>query len=117
MLSAEIPPPERLRFALEAVFAREITAASASDLRMLAEFYPSTFSWSLQEGDQGLQMGASKAERKRHGAYYTPEPMARELVRFAVVPSLDREGSLRVTVCDPACGAGGLLLAAAEAIA
>ncbi len=68
-------------------------------------------------------------ERKTSGSYYTPPSLVAELVRTALSPRLAailaapgswaerRERLLQLTVCDPACGSGHFLLAAARAIA
>jgi hypothetical protein len=64
-------------------------------------------------------------ERKRTGSYYTPSSLIDCLLDTALDPLLDRaEGSaepesalLTLTVCDPACGSGHFLVAAAKRIA
>jgi hypothetical protein len=67
--------------------------------------------------------------RKTTGSYYTPPELVDELVRTALVPVIedrlrgaatnaDREQRLlAITVCDPACGSGHFLLAAARRLA
>jgi hypothetical protein len=77
-------------------------------------------------------------ERKSTGAYYTPTPLVDCLLDSALNPVLDdaeklgdveatavgvnpsimiAEALLKVTVCDPACGSGHFLVAAARRIA
>lgn len=61
-------------------------------------------------------------ERKATGSYYTPPGLVERLLDSALEPVLDRAGDhpatlLAVTVCDPACGAGYFLAAAARRIA
>jgi hypothetical protein len=64
-------------------------------------------------------------ERKRTGSYYTPTSLITCLLDTALDPLLDRaENSadpqvalLALTVCDPACGSGHFLVAAAKRIA
>jgi hypothetical protein len=61
-------------------------------------------------------------ERKATGSYYTPPELVERLLDSALEPVLDqtqdRPGALlAVTVCDPACGAGHFLVAAARRIA
>ena len=61
-------------------------------------------------------------ERKATGSYYTPPELVERLLDSALEPVLDqtrdRPGALlAVTVCDPACGAGYFLVAAARRIA
>ncbi len=65
-------------------------------------------------------------ERKSTGSYYTPPELVQELVRSALEPVIkERLGKakttkekeqalLSITVCDPACGSGHFLLAAAR---
>ncbi|MGB3412899.1 MAG: N-6 DNA methylase [Microthrixaceae bacterium] len=52
-------------------------------------------------------------DRKRRGVHYTPLELARFLVGRAIT-RLDRPA---LSVCDPTCGGGTFLLAAAEALA
>jgi len=65
------------------------------------------------EAGQRYQASVPAHERRAGGVYYTPADVARGLVRVAV-DGLDLRPPRRPTVCDPACGAGALLLAAAE---
>jgi hypothetical protein len=70
--------------------------------------------------------GVAGTERKTTGSYYTPPELVDELIRTALVPVIeerlrdartraDREQRLlSITVCDPACGSGHFLLAAAR---
>ncbi|MBI2764925.1 MAG: N-6 DNA methylase [Chloroflexi bacterium] len=71
---------------------------------------------------------ASGGERKSTGSYYTPSVLVQELIRSALDPVIqqalesapDIEGKRRalldLAVCDPACGSGHFLLAAARRI-
>ncbi|MGH2443652.1 MAG: Eco57I restriction-modification methylase domain-containing protein, partial [Chloroflexota bacterium] len=68
-------------------------------------------------------------ERKATGSYYTPPQLVRELVESALVPVMEdrlrRAGTrdeqeqalLDLRICDPACGSGHFLLAAARRVA
>lgn len=64
-------------------------------------------------------------ERKTSGAYYTPTPLIDCLLDSALDPLLDEAEQaddpaaalLALTVCDPACGSGHFLVAAARRIA
>lgn len=64
-------------------------------------------------------------ERKTTGSYYTPSSLVELLLDTALDPLLDRAEQaddpvaalLDVTVCDPACGSGHFLIAAARRIA
>jgi hypothetical protein len=67
------------------------------------------------------------SERKTTGSYYTPHELVAELVKSALdpviadrliaAPASEREQALlSIRVCDPACGSGHFLLAAARRI-
>jgi hypothetical protein len=67
-------------------------------------------------------------ERKETGSYYTPSPLVDCLLDSALDPLLDEacarptpgeriEALFGITVCDPACGSGHFLVAAARRIA
>jgi hypothetical protein len=58
--------------------------------------------------------GTSKRDellfRKRHGIFYTPEPIARYLVRSTLTSlALSQQGFATLKVVDPACGDGAFL--------
>lgn len=65
--------------------------------------------------------------RKTTGSYYTPDSLVQELIKSALDPVIadrlaaqpDRpvEALLSITVCDPSCGSGHFLLAAARRLA
>src|SRR5690606_23730538 len=65
--------------------------------------------------------------RKLSGSYYTPASLVQELIKSALEPVIERtlaenpqqpvEALLSLSVCDPACGSGHFLLAAARRIA
>lgn len=65
--------------------------------------------------------------RKLTGSYYTPDSLVQELIKSALEPVISRTlaenpqepvwALLALTVCDPACGSGHFLLAAARRIA
>lgn len=64
-------------------------------------------------------------DRKKTGAYYTPTSLTETLLDSSLEPLLDRAGAeadpaaalLALRVCDPACGSGHFLVAAARRIA
>ena len=64
-------------------------------------------------------------ERKTTGSYYTPTTLISTLLDASLVPLLDEamraqdpeRAVLAITVCDPACGSGHFLVAAANRIA
>lgn len=68
---------------------------------------------------------AAGHERKATGSYYTPTSLIESLLDSALDPILDdatknpdaESAILKLTVCDPACGSGHFLLAAAHRIA
>ncbi|MBI2895541.1 MAG: N-6 DNA methylase [Deltaproteobacteria bacterium] len=68
---------------------------------------------------------AAGHERKTTGSYYTPTPLVDCLLDSALGPLLDEaaksqnpeEAILAIKVCDPACGSGHFLVAAARRIA
>jgi Eco57I restriction-modification methylase len=68
---------------------------------------------------------ASGHERKTTGSYYTPTSLITSLLDSALDPVLDEASSkadpetaiLSLKVCDPACGSGHFLIAAAHRIA
>ena len=65
--------------------------------------------------------------RKLTGSYYTPDSLVQELIKSALEPVIEQtlkanpqapvKALLELTVCDPACGSGHFLLAAARRIA
>ncbi|MEX2217441.1 MAG: N-6 DNA methylase [Phycisphaerales bacterium] len=71
-----------------------------------------------------LLAGSPGGARRARGAFYTPPGVARRLVDRALGPLLDEaergggaRGVLSLRICDPACGSGRFLIAAAGAIA
>ena len=79
-----------------------------------------------QDGRLAFHFGVG-TERKSTGSYYTRPELVQELVKSALVPVIEerlqaakpdqREAALLgLTVCDPACGSGHFLLAAARRI-
>lgn len=65
--------------------------------------------------------------RKLTGSYYTPDSLVQELIKSALDPVIEQtvrahpvnpvQALLELTVCDPACGSGHFLLAAARRLA
>ena len=65
--------------------------------------------------------------RKLTGSYYTPDSLVQELIKSALEPVIAQtiqahptdpvHALLQLTVCDPACGSGHFLLAAARRLA
>ncbi|GAA4936980.1 N-6 DNA methylase [Streptomonospora halophila] len=68
--------------------------------------------------------GAAGNDRKTTGSYYTPSPLVETLLDSALDPVIEEYAKnrvpsdlLKITVCDPACGSGHFLVAAARRIA
>lgn len=92
---------------------------SLLDLRPVLQKSGGSLTFDLAEG----------TERRSTGSYYTPPELVKELVDHALVPVMrerlehattqdERERALlSLRVCDPACGSGHFLLAAARRIA
>lgn len=87
----------------------------------LLEFVPS---WDAGSRAFSL-LSAAGNDRKSTGSYYTPTSLIDCLLDSALDPVLDRaekshdpeQALLSLTVCDPACGSGHFLVAAARRIA
>ena len=66
-------------------------------------------------------------ERKTTGSYYTPPSLVQVIIDNTLTPVIDRtlarnpsepdKALLKLTICDPACGSGHFLLAAARKLA
>ncbi|MDW8157282.1 MAG: N-6 DNA methylase, partial [Bacteroidia bacterium] len=69
-------------------------------------------------------------ERKSTGSYYTPHDLVKELIQSALIPVIEErlkahEGDKKkqiqalreISICDPACGSGHMLLEAARTLA
>lgn len=77
-------------------------------------------------GDENEASNKGNA-RKLTGSYYTPDSLVQELIKSALEPVLAQaivdnpanpvDAVLQLTVCDPACGSGHFLLAAARRMA
>jgi N-6 DNA Methylase len=92
----------------------------------------------LERGTSGIRLPLSKgaggiefllvkgSDRKSTGSYYTPPELVAQLIKTALEPVIadklaglssieEREAALlSITVCDPSCGSGHFLLAAAR---
>jgi N-6 DNA Methylase len=94
---------------------RAIEAASIdSQYESLLELKPA---WRASGGK------SRRGSRRARGSFYTPSTVAAGLAKIALKPLLDEaekggeEGLMAVRVCDPACGSGRFLGAAAAEIA
>ncbi len=76
-----------------------------------------------RDGQLIAELPRGTTARDVQGAWYTPEPLAREATRLALTPALkhaapgDPEEILRINALDPACGAGVFLVEAARTLA
>lgn len=78
----------------------------------------------IGDAEEGSTRGNA---RKLTGSYYTPDSLVQELIKSALEPVIEQtleenpqepvKALLALTVCDPACGSGHFLLAAARRIA
>jgi hypothetical protein len=78
-------------------------------------------------GDEEDEDSSAGHTRKLTGSYYTPDSLVQELIKSALEPVIQdrlssnvtqpREALLGISVCDPACGSGHFLLAAARRLA
>lgn len=96
------------------------------DVEELGSVYESLLDQEPSYSDTGEFIFRKSNERKSTGSYYTPSSLVRELVSSALVPVVNealergrtpeekRQNLLSLKVCDPACGSGHFLLAAAR---
>lgn len=78
-------------------------------------------------GDDDINASTQGNTRKLTGSYYTPDSLVQELIKSALEPVIRQtvqdnpanpvNALLQLTVCDPACGSGHFLLAAARRLA
>lgn len=105
----------------------ELGSVYESLLELIPRVNPSTSPW--QFGFIGDAEGESDQgnARKTSGSYYTPDSLVQELIQSALLPVIEqrlkanpeqpRAALLSIKVCDPACGSGHFLLAAARRLA
>jgi hypothetical protein len=97
--------------------AEELGSVYESLLELQPRFDPDAISFTLES--------ASGNERKTTGSYYTPTSLITCLLDSALDPVLDEAAKkqnaeraiLNLRICDPACGSGHFLIAAANRIA
>ncbi|MEO5367804.1 MAG: N-6 DNA methylase [Magnetococcus sp. WYHC-3] len=75
-------------------------------------------------GDDEEDQAGRGSDRKLTGSYYTPPSLVGELIKSALEPVMERTirdnptdpvgALLKLKICDPACGSGHFLLAAAR---
>jgi hypothetical protein len=105
----------------------ELGSVYESLLELIPRVNPATSAW--QFGFIGDAEGESDQgnARKTSGSYYTPDSLVQELIKSALLPVIEhrfktnpeqpRAALLSIRVCDPACGSGHFLLAAARRLA
>jgi hypothetical protein len=116
------PPDEKVR--------RRVNYA-ALDVEELGSVYESLLDLQPLVTDTGGRLEftfATGTERKSTGSYYTPPQLVNELIQSALVPVMHerldaaktaaekKQAILAIRVCDPACGSGHFLLAAARTL-
>ena len=100
--------------------AEELGSVYESLLELIPRYDPEQLAYTLQT--------LAGNERKESGSYYTPTSLVECLLDSALDPLLDEacarktpqeriSALLDITVCDPACGSGHFLVAAARRIA
>ena len=100
--------------------AEELGSVYESLLELIPRYDPEQLDYTLET--------LAGNERKESGSYYTPTSLVECLLDSALDPLLDEAGNhgtpeervsalLDITVCDPACGSGHFLVAAARRIA
>jgi hypothetical protein len=97
------------------------------DLQHLSQPHAARLAFVGDEDEAGQESSTKGNTRKLTGSYYTPDSLVQELIKSALEPVLaqtivgnpaDPVGAvLQLTVCDPACGSGHFLLAAARRMA
>ncbi|MEZ5629349.1 MAG: N-6 DNA methylase [Burkholderiaceae bacterium] len=97
------------------------------DLQHLSQPHAARLAFVGDEDDLNSESSTKGNTRKLTGSYYTPDSLVQELIKSALEPVLaqtiashpaDPVGAvLQLTVCDPACGSGHFLLAAARRMA
>lgn len=105
----------------------ELGSVYESLLELIPRVNPATSPW--QFGFIGDAQGESDQgnARKTTGSYYTPDSLVQELIQSTLLPVIEqrlkanpeqpRAALLSIKVCDPACGSGHFLLAAARRLA
>ncbi|GII79227.1 hypothetical protein Sru01_42090 [Sphaerisporangium rufum] len=96
--------------------AEELGSVYESLLELRPDFDPGSGRFLLQQ--------LPGSERKTTGSFYTPAALIESLLDSALDPVIERaarsgipDDLLKITVCDPACGSGHFLVAAARRIA
>ena len=100
--------------------AEELGSVYESLLELIPRYDPEQLAYTLET--------LAGNERKESGSYYTPTSLVECLLDSVLDPLLDEAGNhgtpeervsalLDITVCDPACGSGHFLVAAARRIA
>jgi type I restriction-modification system DNA methylase subunit len=90
-----------------------------SDLELFAEAFASLV-WDMEQhpfedliGGYYMEFALSSKGQQWNGEFHTPKPICDLMARMTLGNSLPAEGP--ITVCEPACGAGAMILSLAEA--
>lgn len=59
----------------------------------------------------------ASADQQARGEFYTPKSVSTMMAKMALDPAAIKAGGRPVTVCDPCCGSGGMVLACAQPLA
>ena len=93
------------------------------DAHTLGQIHQHMLAHHLEHTPQGPRFAqAPGAKRKTQGSYYTPPSLVERLLQTTLDPIIHRttqstdarQQLLQITVCDPSCGTGHFLLAAAQ---
>ncbi len=105
----------------------ELGSVYESLLELMPRINPAVSPWHFGFVGDDSEAANQGHARKTSGSYYTPDSLVQELIKSALVPVMEqrleenannpREALLSIKVCDPACGSGHFLLAAARKLA
>ncbi len=59
----------------------------------------------------------TSADQQARGEFYTPNSVSTMMAKMTLDPEAIKAGGRPVTVCDPCCGSGGMVLACAQPLA
>lgn len=105
----------------EAEYLEEAKRWERSDLDLFAEAFGALVmemeSWPFEDiiGGYYMEFALSQKGQQWSGAFHTPKPVCDLMARMTLgdMESLPAEGP--ITVCEPACGAGAMILSLAQA--
>jgi hypothetical protein len=120
-----IPALPQLEWAVTALLALEPAGTKGDRALQLAALYQILLELSPQLDEVGMFVlsASGRTRRSSGGSYFTPPAVVEGLLDLALEPLLEHavaggeEALFGLRVCDPACGAGAFLVAAARRIA